>query len=125
MLYLFLLRQRGNPTVIQMKNILDTYHRSRGSEVKMLGGQRVDVLPKDPDTYVIATCLTVCKKNQISFDSNRDQIVYNVGYDNIENESIGGCEITVRTPVATSNPTKEEIKNVQMQEKVKWKFWKK
>jgi hypothetical protein len=41
MLYLFLLRQKGNPAVIQMKNILDTYHRLRGSEVKMLGGQEL------------------------------------------------------------------------------------
>jgi hypothetical protein len=67
----------------------------------------------------------VCKKNQINFDSNRDQIFYNVGYDIIENERIGVGEIAVRTPVATSTPAKEDIKKVQMQEKAKWKFWKK
>jgi len=63
----------------------------------MLGGRAVDGdLPREPDMYVVVTCMRVCKEKNIPFDSNRDQIAYMVGFDPVENEQIGVCEIFIK-----------------------------
>jgi len=95
--FLYILRRSKPPTQEQMARILDEFRKSRGGEVKMLGGQAVDGdLPKEPDMYVMVTCLRVCKEKNITFDSNRDQIAYMVGFDPVENEQIGVCEIFIK-----------------------------
>jgi hypothetical protein len=97
MLYLYILRENKFPTQNQMNSILEAFRRSRGSEIRMLGGNKVDgSLPREPDMYVVMTCMMVCQKNNIPFDSNRDQIAYSVGFDTVENEKIGVCEIIIK-----------------------------
>jgi hypothetical protein len=95
LLYLYILRKDKEPTQELMQQTLQHYQKSRGGEVQMLGGQKVDgALPRDPDMFVVMTCLAACKANNIDFNSDSDQIAYSV--DNAGGEQIGVCQIHKR-----------------------------
>jgi len=94
--FLYVLRRDKPPTQEQMARILDAFRKSRGGEVIMLGGQAVvGDLPREPDMYVVMTCIRVCAQKNITFDPKRDRIAYMVGFDPVENEETGVCEIFI------------------------------
>lgn len=94
-LYLYLLRCNQSPTQDQMQRIFSEYRQCFG-EVTMLGGQvHQGSLPTEPDTFVVITCLALCKEEGISFDSDRDQILY--GIDIPDGEKIGICKIQINS----------------------------
>lgn len=98
MLYLYVLRRNQPPTQDQMTRILNAFCKSHSGEVIMLGGSAVNGdLPREPDMYVVVTCLRVCKEKNIAFNSDRDNIAYMVGLDPVENEQMGVCEIFINT----------------------------
>jgi hypothetical protein len=111
MLYLVLLRKKTEPTREQKDRILDAYLNA-GRRAEILGALKVDgALPRDPDTYVISISLMACKKNNLSFDSKRDQIVYSVGYDPVTHEEIGICEINIAKSSETAEAQEITGKN--------------
>jgi len=95
-----------------MQQILNQY-RLRFGDVTILGGQIHDgPLPTEPDTFVVSTCLLVCKKNSIKFDSHRDDISY--GIDVLAGERIGACRIKIKSPTASDklDNSKEQMQNI-------------
>ncbi len=94
MLYLYILRQDQAPTQELVQRTLEHYQKSRGGDIKMLGGQQTSgSFPRSPDMFMVTTCLIVCKKNNIAFNSDSDQIAYSV--DIVDGEEIGVCQIHV------------------------------
>jgi hypothetical protein len=95
LLYLYLLKQDQAPTQELMQSTLEHYQKSRGGDVQMLGGQKVNgALPSDPDMFVVVTCLSACKAHNIDFNTDSDQIAYSI--DNAGGKKIGVCQIQVK-----------------------------
>lgn len=72
-----------------------TYQQTYGADVVYLGGKVLEnqPLPTDPDTYVIATCLSALENAGIPFKNDRDQISYSV--DQLGGHSVGTCRIQI------------------------------
>ena len=95
MLYLVILQQNQLPTEKLMQQLLFHYRQSHGDNVRILGCQKVTgSLPRNPDEYVVITCLNFCHKANIDFDYQHDQIGYSV--DILDEEEIGVCHIHKR-----------------------------
>ncbi|MEX2459289.1 MAG: hypothetical protein WD770_09930 [Actinomycetota bacterium] len=96
-LYLYLLHTTEHPTLLadlqpHLADLTRHYAEAFGTDVRVLGGHIVEgPLPTQPDSYVVATCLSVMKREGIDFESSRDEISYSV--DHVDGVSFGGASL--------------------------------
>jgi len=92
-LYLFFLRQGDDPTAGIMRQAMHHYRKLYGPDVKVLGGLKIDVLPKALDTYVGMVVAETCAKNGLDWKATKPALSYSV--DKSGAEELGTVHVAI------------------------------